>query len=174
MKNYFKITFLCGSLLFANTSASIAVANEIENNKVITSEKFYLNAHKIFSLADTDLDLKLSKAEIMNFRQKKRIERAERDFNQMDQDKNGVLSIDEWKSQAIDFNLKRNISQRSNFKTSENRPAALGRDLNSDGFISLEEHNISMRSNFLKMDTNSDGVLTRHDRFRHHPRNKLK
>ena len=110
----------------------------------------------------------------MNFRRKKDIERAERDFNQIDQDKNGVLSIDEWKSQAIDFNLKRNVSQRSNFKTSENRPAALGRDLNSDGFISLEEHNISIRSNFLKMDTNSDGVLTRHDRFRHHPRNKLK
>lgn len=174
MENYFKITFLCGSLLFANTSASIAVANEIKNNKVITSEQFYLNAHKIFSSADTDLDLKLSKVEIMNFRRKKDIERAERDFNKIDQDKNGVLSIDEWKSQAIDFNLKRNSFQRSNFKASENRPAALGRDLNSDGFISLEEHNISIKSNFLRMDTNSDGVLTNHDRFRHHPHNRLK
>ena len=115
MKNYFKITFLCGSLLFANTSASIAVANEIENNKVITSEQFYLNAHKIFSSADTDLDLKLSKAEIMNFRRKKDIERAERDFNKIDQDKNGVLSIDEWKSQAIDFNLKKKFSSKIKF-----------------------------------------------------------
>lgn len=174
MKNYLKITFLYGSLLFAASSATVAIANEIENNKVITSDQFFLNAHKIFSSADTDLDLKLSKAELMNFRRKKNIERAERDFNKIDKDKNGVLSIDEWKSQAIDFNLRRNSLQRSNFKTSENRPTALGRDLNSDGFISLEEHNISTRSNFLKMDTNSDGVLTSHDRFRHNPRNKLK
>ena len=52
MKNYLKITFLYGSLLFAASSATVAIANEIENNKVITSDQFFLNAHKIYVVND--------------------------------------------------------------------------------------------------------------------------
>ena len=83
IKNYQNWTICHADLPYLNKFNISVFLNEIENNKVITSEQFYLNAHKIFSSADTDLDLKLSKVEIMNFRRKKDIERAERDFNKI-------------------------------------------------------------------------------------------
>ena len=69
---------------------------------------------------------------------------------------------------------RRNSSRRSKVKNRGSRPMILGRDLNSDEFISLEEYNISIKANFLRMDTNSDGVITKHDRFRHQSKNRLK
>jgi len=174
MKINFRIIAIYITIIFITNAPTIAFAKSSGADKIITSEQFYLNAQEIFSLADTNLDKKLSKAELMNFRHKKEIERAEKAFSQLDQNKNGVLSINEWMSRKINSKFERNSSRRSKVKNRGSRPMILGRDLNSDEFISLEEYNISIKANFLRMDTNSDGVITKHDRFRHQSKNRLK
>ena len=80
MKINFRIIAIYITIIFITNAPTIAFAKSSGADKIITSEQFYLNAQEIFSLADTNLDKKLSKAELMNFRHKKEIERAEKSF----------------------------------------------------------------------------------------------
>lgn len=110
-----------------------------------------------FGLLDTNKDGYASKAEIeaaeaktLASRKAQMIKQREAAFNQLDKDKSGSLSLQEFNS-AVAAQPERKVDAA---------PIMNRLDSNKDGKISLAESRAPSEARFVRLDANKDGVLS--------------
>jgi hypothetical protein len=115
---------------------------------------FMSRVESAFVAADTNKDgftdraeIEAAEAKAMAARKSNQTKQREAAFRQLDKDKNGSLSLQEFNSAAPGQNAKPN--------------AAIARlDTNKDGKISLAESRTPAEAQFARLDTNKDGILS--------------
>ena len=122
----------------------------------ISRTVFLSRADSLFAAADANKDGFTDRAEIeaaegkaFAARKANQLKQREATFHQLDKDKNGSLSLQEFNNAAPGQNAKPNAT------------AMMTRlDTNKDGKISRTESRAPAEAQFARLDTNKDGVLS--------------
>ncbi|WP_156811872.1 EF-hand domain-containing protein [Robiginitomaculum antarcticum] len=124
-----------------------------------------------FELTDRDGNHVLSKQEISHFRKARRSQQKSSSFNRADINNDNIIDRDEF----TQYDFRRHSSdhsatasrpssrhkKRANRRKQRNSDRYQGLDGNKDGQITLPEYQSAAEQLFLKLDSNSDGELTR-------------
>jgi len=117
---------------------------------------FLSRADKLFTAADTNKDGFTDRAEIeaaegkaLAARKSNQLKQREAAFRQLDKDKNGSLSLQEFNGAAAAQNPKANAT-----------PVITRLDKNKDGKVSLAESRAPAEAQFARLDANKDGILS--------------
>jgi len=117
---------------------------------------FLSRADKLFTAADTNKDGFTDRAEIeaaegkaLAARKSNQLKQREAAFRQLDKDKNGSLSLQEFNGAAAAQNPKPNAT-----------PVITRLDKNKDGKVSLAESRAPAEAQFARLDANKDGILS--------------
>ena len=117
---------------------------------------FLSRADKLFTAADTNKDgftdraeIEAAEAKALAARKSNQLKQREAAFRQLDKDKNGSLSLQEFNGAAAAQNPKANAT-----------PVITRLDKNKDGKVSLDEYRQPILSRFDRADTNHDGTVS--------------
>ena len=117
---------------------------------------FLSRADKLFTAADTNKDgftdraeIEAAEAKALAARKSNQLKQREAAFRQLDKDKNGSLSLQEFNGAAAAQNPKANAT-----------PVITRLDKNKDGKVTQDEFRSVPLANFDRIDTNKDGTIS--------------
>lgn len=154
MTNHLLLSLILASM--ASPALPQANAAPPKGPQPVSRTVFLSRFDSLFANADANKDGFTDRAEIeaaetkaLAARKANQLKQREAAFRQLDKDKNGSLSLQEFNGAAPGQNAKPNAA------------ATLARlDTNKDGKVSLAESRAPGEAQFARLDTNKDGVLS--------------
>ena len=154
MTNHLLLSLILASM--ASPALPQANAAPPKGPQPMSRTVFMSRVESAFVAADTNKDgftdraeIEAAEAKAMAARKSNQVKQREAAFRQLDKDKNGSLSLQEFNSAAPGQNAKPNAA-----------PAIARLDTNKDGKISLAESRTPAEAQFSRLDTNKDGILS--------------
>lgn len=149
---------LLSLLLASMASPAMPQANTAppKGPQPVSRTVFMSRIDSVFAAADTNKDgftdraeIEAAEAKVFAARKSNQLKQREAAFQQLDKDKNGSLSLQEFNSAAAAQIAKPDAT-----------PTITRLDKNKDGKVSLAESRVPAEAQFARLDSNKDGVLS--------------